>query len=69
MKKSEKIKLVKKAHKQMQELAKKRDKIFDRLLDKLGIDPIVGDDNALFDYLFNDFSNAKFAVENTEFPE
>ncbi len=69
MKKSEKIKLVKKAHKQIQVLAKKRDKIFERLLDKLGIDPITGDDNALFDYLFNGFSNAKFAIENTEFPK
>lgn len=69
MKKREKIQLVKKAKKQIDALTKKRDDVFERLLLNLGIDPVTGDDDALFDFLYNNGGTATLAVENTEFSE
>jgi len=69
MKKSEKIQLVKKAKKQIDALTKERDQTFNRLLQSLGIDPITGDDDALFNFLYNNRGTATSAIENTEFLE
>jgi len=69
MKKREKVQLVKKAKKQIDVLTKKRDQTFEHLLLNLGIDPITGDDDALFDFLYNNSGTATSAIENTEFPE
>jgi hypothetical protein len=69
MKTKERIKLVKKAKKEIDALSKKRDKVFDHLLRKLGIDPVIGDDELLFDYLYNNCGTATSTVKGTEFPK